>query len=202
MRGLLLTLQAGPAGGNEVAARGAILELIGPLNAWQTPGDPCTLMIADDGDIIRGIGYVALYSAYLEEAIDQVVEALIAHRVPAERNIVRAPASRKIRFSKDSIGRLISSNEEMARLDQALDYASQLLEERNVVIHGRIYANSERRMCAAQADLAYPTRKLPPANFMLLPTSCSTLPGLSCTAQCSLLVGCLPNRDVVCEEHA
>jgi hypothetical protein len=92
------------------------LELIGPLNASQTPGDPSTLMIADDGDIIRGLGYVALYSAYLEEAIDQVVEALIAHRVPAERNIVRAPASRKIRFSKDSIGRLISSNEEMARL--------------------------------------------------------------------------------------
>jgi hypothetical protein len=98
-------------------------------------------MIADDGDIIRGLGYVTLYSAYLEEAIDEVVEALIAHSVPADRHLVRAPASRKIRFCRDAVARLISSNEEMAHLDQALDYASQLLEERNVVVHGRIYAN-------------------------------------------------------------
>lgn len=30
------------------------------------------MTLVDDGDLIRGLGYVALYSAYLEEAIDEV----------------------------------------------------------------------------------------------------------------------------------
>lgn len=97
-------------------------------------------MIADDGDVVRGLGFVALYSAYLEEAIDQVVEALSYHHVFSDPDLARAPASRKLHFCKASIRTLIPTNPEMNDLDQALDHAGQLLEERNVVIHGRLYA--------------------------------------------------------------
>jgi len=96
-------------------------------------------LIDDDGDIVRGLGFVALYSAYLEEAIDEVVETLVAHGVPADADLAKAPASRELRFCKTSIRALITTNVEMDRLDQALDHAGRLLEQRNVVIHGRLY---------------------------------------------------------------
>ncbi len=35
-------------------------------------------MIPDDGDIVRGLGFVALYAAYLEEQIDNLLTMLAA----------------------------------------------------------------------------------------------------------------------------
>lgn len=97
-------------------------------------------MIADDGDIIRGLGFVALYSGYLEEAVDCVVEALISAGIPPKCHFDRAPISAKIQFCQKSIAPLLVTNEEMRELDYGLKYSAEKLERRNDLIHGRIYA--------------------------------------------------------------
>jgi len=34
------------------------------------------MALTDNGDLIRGLGYVSLYAAYLEEAIEEVFSAV------------------------------------------------------------------------------------------------------------------------------
>lgn len=97
-------------------------------------------VIRDDGDVIKGLGYLALYGAYLEEAIDGVLEALLSCGVPHENGIERAMTSRKIKFCRSGISGLVEKNEEMAALDAGLDHASRLFDRRNDLIHGRFYA--------------------------------------------------------------
>jgi len=96
--------------------------------------------LADDGDIIRGVGFVAIYSAYLEECVDDVLVALREVGTQFEDGIDRAQTSRKIRACRKAIGPLTAINEEMAVLDAGLDETLTLLERRNDVIHGRIYS--------------------------------------------------------------
>ena len=36
------------------------------------------MALVDDGDVIRGLGFVTLYAAYLEEAVDECVDVLLA----------------------------------------------------------------------------------------------------------------------------
>ncbi len=99
--------------------------------------------LANDGDVIRGLGYVALYFAYLEEAIDDLLESLERCGVALPQNMMRRSTSQKIAFCRDSIQPHVASSQEMASLDGALQYAADRFEERNDVIHGRIYAQFE-----------------------------------------------------------
>ena len=56
-------------------------------------------MLNDDGDIVRGLGFVALYSAYLEEQIDNLLFMLSAAEEFTEKE-QRWPVSRKIKKAK------------------------------------------------------------------------------------------------------
>ena len=56
--------------------------------------------LADDGDIVRGLGFVALYSGYLEEAVDECIAVLQAVDPEANHRIGRQPISEKIRYCK------------------------------------------------------------------------------------------------------
>jgi len=60
-------------------------------------------LLNDDGDIIRGLGYVALYSAYLEEQIDNLLFILNSVEEFGEDK-QRWPISRKIKHAKKSFG--------------------------------------------------------------------------------------------------
>lgn len=97
-------------------------------------------MVVDDGDIIRGLGFVALYCAYLEEAVDAVVDALVSVGVTTEEGLVRMPTSKKIKFCRKAIANHAQTHEEMQELDAGLEYAAVKLEHRNDLVHGRIYA--------------------------------------------------------------
>ena len=94
-----------------------------------------------DNDIVRGLGFVALYAAYLEESIDQVMErlSLIKEVTDKERKF---PASQKITWCTTALRSLDSG--ELDDLIGSLDEAKVLLEKRNEVIHGRIYAGNDR----------------------------------------------------------
>jgi len=94
-----------------------------------------------DDDIVRALGFVALYAAYVEESVDVVMERLSLVNEINDRQR-RWPTSRKIEWCKNT---LISLNsDELDQLITLLDETSDALEKRNEVIHGRIYAGNER----------------------------------------------------------
>jgi len=94
-----------------------------------------------DNDIVRALGFVALYAAYVEEGVDVVMErlGLVKKITDKER---KWPISRKINWCIDVIEAL--KNSELAQLVSLLSETKRILEERNEVIHGRIYAGNER----------------------------------------------------------
>lgn len=98
------------------------------------------MTIRDDGDIIRGIGFVALYAAYLEESIDACVDSLKAMDTAPNKGLAKWPASRKLDYCTEQLDKLDTGNPEIENLRIALGVAVDLLEHRNDVLHGRIYA--------------------------------------------------------------
>lgn len=98
-------------------------------------------MLNDDGDIVRGLGFVALYSAYLEEQIDNLLFMLNAVEEFTEKE-QRWPVSRKIKKAKALAAKFDFNGRD--DLLTVLDGAKTAFEERNKIVHGRIYANFDR----------------------------------------------------------
>ncbi len=94
-----------------------------------------------DDDIVRALGFVALYAAYVEESVDVVMErlALVKEITDTER---KWPISRKINWCIEVLESLRS--EELDQLITLLGETKDTLEQRNEVIHGRIYAGNDR----------------------------------------------------------
>ena len=94
-----------------------------------------------DNDIVRALGFVALYAAYVEESVDVVMErlSLVDEISDAER---RWPISRKIDWCIRVLGTLAS--DELTELINLLTETKNNLENRNEIIHGRIYAGNDR----------------------------------------------------------
>jgi hypothetical protein len=93
-------------------------------------------MLKSDGDIIRGLGFVTLYSAYAEEQADNLLERL--SQIDAFDDQKRKwPISQKLRHALELIERLRSA--ELADLKKVLRDGWALFDRRNEVVHGRIY---------------------------------------------------------------
>ena len=100
-----------------------------------------TVPLPRDNDIVRGLGFVALYAAYLEEQIDNLLFMLQpVETFPVKEQ--RWPTSQKIKKAKRLLAGL--SFEYRDALLGDLDKCMELLEWRNEVVHGRIYANFDR----------------------------------------------------------
>jgi len=99
-------------------------------------------MEKDDGDIIRGLGFVTLYSAYLEEHIDALL-SLLEHIEKYGEDKQRWPISRKINHAKTILSRI--DNHEFHELIPNLDKCLSLFEHRNELIHGLMYSNHPRQ---------------------------------------------------------
>lgn len=94
-----------------------------------------------DNDIVKALGFVALYAAYVEESVDVVMERLaLVQKISAKER--KWPVSRKITWCVDVLQLLKSA--EIEQLINLLGITKNVLERRNEVIHGRIYAGSER----------------------------------------------------------
>lgn len=94
-----------------------------------------------DNDIVKALGFVALYAAYVEESVDVVMERLSLLKEINDKQC-RWPTSRKIDWCKDTLDSLKS--DDLNELISLLDKTKDALEKRNEVIHGRIYAGNER----------------------------------------------------------
>jgi hypothetical protein len=104
-------------------------------------GGICTVL-KDDGDTVKALGFVTMYSAWLEEDVDDLLRCLDVVE-PFTEDIQRWPISRKLTHAADLVRRLDS--DEVRDLPDALEDARQLFERRNDVVHGRIYAGHDRK---------------------------------------------------------
>lgn len=98
------------------------------------------MALVDDGDLIRGLGYVALYAAYLEEAVDECLNVVASHDAERSDRMYRWPTSQKIEYIQRQLQNLEPLSDELANFPSILQATGDLLEERNLVIHGRVYA--------------------------------------------------------------
>lgn len=131
-------------------------------------------MLNDDGDIIRGLGFVALYSAYLEEQIDNLLFMLnaVAEFTDEEQ---RWPVSRKIKKAKAVAAEVVfEGRDDLLRI---LDAAKDAFEKRNQFVHGRIYANFDRPDTLKSGRPNTPDREIVSAELYDLANCFSDLRG-------------------------
>ncbi len=94
-------------------------------------------MIEDDGDIVRGLGFVVMNSAHLEGWIHELLFHLASIEEYTEKE-QRWRISRKIEKIK---GILSKSDDPLAKeICDDLDLCSEHFEWRNELVHGRIYS--------------------------------------------------------------
>ncbi len=98
-------------------------------------------MTQDDGDIVRGLGFVTLYSSYLEEQIECLL-AMLAPIVAFGEDEQRWPISRKIKQAQKIIKKIEFETKDDLLCD--LKTCKELFEDRNKLVHGRIYGNYDR----------------------------------------------------------
>ncbi len=99
------------------------------------------MKLIDDGDLIRGLGYVALYAAYLEEAVDECLNVVACYDAGSDhQRLSRRSTSQKITYILQQLRQREPLSDELVLFPQVLKVIGDLLEERNTVIHGRVYA--------------------------------------------------------------
>ncbi|MCK9638095.1 MAG: hypothetical protein M0R41_17635 [Methylobacter tundripaludum] len=119
-------------------------------------------MLKDDGDIVRGLGFVSMYSAWVEEDIDDILR-LLDPVEPFEVKQQRWPISRKLDHAAKIVHSLESN--ELKNLPDALKNAVTLFDRRNEVIHGRIYASFEKVDYVQSGRPNVPTRQITSAEL-------------------------------------
>lgn len=97
--------------------------------------------LADDGDVVRGLGFVTMYAAWVEEDVDDLLRMMNPVE-PFDEPKQRWQISRKLRHAAGVVRTLNSG--ELAGLPEALEGAVDLFDRRNHFIHGRIYAGHDR----------------------------------------------------------
>lgn len=110
------------------------------------------MTLNDDGDIVKALGYLAFYAAYVEEAIDECLLKLTPHDPNPPKKLQRFPTSQKIAYIKL---RLDSKKltQELTHFPDLLDTLIDLFDERNEFIHGRIYGSLQ-----GKSDILRPGR--------------------------------------------
>ena len=64
-------------------------------------------MLTDDGDIVRGLGFVSMYSAWVEEDVDDLLRAM-APVEPFDERKQRWPISRKLNNAAELVRRALT----------------------------------------------------------------------------------------------
>jgi hypothetical protein len=94
-----------------------------------------------DSDIVKALGYVALYAAYVEESVDVVMERLVLVS-ELNNNARRWSISQKVNWCIETLESL--HDEGLGQLISLLYETNDAFRQRNEIIHGRIYAGNER----------------------------------------------------------
>ena len=131
-------------------------------------------MLQNDNDIVRGLGFVALYSAYLEEQIDNLL-FMLSDVEEFTNEEQRWPVSRKIKKAKSIASKFYFEGRD--DLIANLGVAKKAFEERNKIVHGRIYANFDRPDTLKSGRPNIPDRIVEPAELYELANAFGDLRG-------------------------
>lgn len=131
-------------------------------------------MLHDDGDIIRGLGFVTLYSAWVEEAVDGLLHTM-ATVEPFDERIQRKPISQKLERATELVRRLNSRDLDV--LLRALKDAIFLFQKRNELVHGRIYVGRDEKDYIQSGRPNIPTRQITSADLYELANNFMTHKG-------------------------
>jgi hypothetical protein len=112
------------------------------------------MKLKSDGDIVRGLGFVVLYAAYMEEAIDECLELFKQKDTTHPKSIDKQPISKKIEYIENRLLVLCDLPHELSGLPDLMNHCKGLLVHRNEVIHGRIYGTKQ-----TENDELRPSRK-------------------------------------------
>jgi hypothetical protein len=130
--------------------------------------------LQNDNDIIRGLGFVTLYSAYLEEQIDNLLLMLKKIEQFTEKEQSWS-VSRKIKKAMAIVGTLDfeGRNDLIADLNEA----KKTFNKRNIIVHGRIYGNFDRADTLKSGRPNIPDRAIDPVELYELANHFSDLRG-------------------------
>lgn len=101
------------------------------------------MTLSDDGDLIRGLGYVTLYSAYLEDAIDGVFQEVLRVNGESRNEGEGLSTSHKLRHIEDSIKSWSGVSEGLSRFVDVIAELKRLLEETDAAVHARVYKDPQ-----------------------------------------------------------
>lgn len=101
------------------------------------------MTLSDDGDLIRGLGYVTLYSAYLEDAIDGVFQEVLRVIGESRNGGDSLSTELKLRRIEDSIKSWQGATEGLARFIDVIPELQRLLQETDAAVHARVYKDSQ-----------------------------------------------------------
>ena len=127
-------------------------------------------MLEDDGDVVHGLGFVALYSAYLEEQIDNLLSLLNPVEEFGEDK-QRWQISRKIKHVKNVLKLLEFDSRD--DLITNLATCKELFEDRNEFVHGRIYGNFDRPDTLKSGRPNTPDREVDSSELYKLANECN-----------------------------
>lgn len=105
------------------------------------------MSISDDGDVIRGVGFVAVYSAYLEDEIAELI-ALTTNIIPLRKNIHQLCLTDQAKHLRKVLKKLfkethdwIGKEEEQTQTAHILKIVEKITPERNQTIHSQLISN-------------------------------------------------------------
>jgi hypothetical protein len=122
-------------------------------------------MLENDGDIVRGLGFVTMYASWLEDDVDEILH-LLDPVVPFTQQVQRWPISRKLEQAATAVEGLHS--DELVELPRALRDAIALFARRNEMVHGRIYAGFDRTDYVKSGRANNPEREVTSAELYTL----------------------------------
>ena len=56
------------------------------------------MKLRNDGDLVKALGYLVLYTAYVEEAVDECIDVFRQYFPDIDKQIARQTAKQKIKF--------------------------------------------------------------------------------------------------------
>ncbi|CAM3016765.1 hypothetical protein [Legionella worsleiensis] len=105
------------------------------------------MTIFDDGDVIRGVGFVAVYNAYLEDNIAELIE-ITTQITSLKKNIQKLSLSDQAKHLSKALAKLFKEThdwngkeEDQAQTKQVLKNVEKITVERNKTIHSVLISN-------------------------------------------------------------
>lgn len=106
------------------------------------------MALKDDGCVIRGLGYVSLYAAYVEENIRECVRVMIEiryrdHKVVQQKlaALHKRPVSKQIEFLEQELQKNYPLPAPIREMPELLEHLKGLFNQRNQIVHGYVYRN-------------------------------------------------------------